>query len=279
MDGARALGGDGWAMSLARRYGPWAIVAGASEGTGQAFARKLAAEGVHCILIARRAEPLEALAEELRSAFGVESVTATIDLARDDAFDRIVEAVGEREVGLFIANAGGDPNGTAFLDQPVEAWVDLVTRNVTTTLRCCHHFGGLMRGRGRGGLLLVGSGACYGGANNMAVYSGSKAFDMCFAEGLWAELRPDVDVLYLSLGRTDTPELRRFLAAKGLPVPADLASPEAVAALGLERLPHGPIQNWGQADDEVGRLPQSAAQRRQRVEMIAEASKAIYGKK
>ena len=265
-------------MSVRARYGPWAVIAGASEGTGQAFARRIAAQGVHCVLIARREAPLAVLADELRAEHGVECVTASIDLARADAFERIAEAVGERDVGLFVANAGGDPHGTEFLDQPVESWIDLVTRNVTTTVRCCHHFGGRMRARGQGGLLLVGSGACYGGANNMAVYSGSKAFDMCLAEGLWAELQPHgVDVLYLSLGRTDTPELRRFLAEKGLPVPADLATPEAVADLGLERLPHGPIQNFGQADDEVGRLPQSAAQRRRRVEMIAQASRALYG--
>ncbi|WP_165189744.1 SDR family NAD(P)-dependent oxidoreductase [Caulobacter soli] len=267
-------------MSFLAKYGPWAVVAGASEGTGQAFARRLAADGVNCVLIARREAPLTALADELRARHGVDCITASIDLAKSDAFDRIVEAVGEREVGLFIANAGGDPHGTTFLDQPVDSWIDLITRNVTTAVRCCHHFGGKMRERGTGGLLLVGSGACYGGANNMAVYSGSKAFDMCLAEGLWAELKPHgVDVLYLSLGRTDTPELRRFLTEKGLPVPSDLATPEAVAELGLERLPHGPIQNFGQADDEVGRLPQSAAQRRQRVEMIAQASQAIYGKK
>jgi short-subunit dehydrogenase len=267
-------------MSVAAKYGPWAVIAGASEGTGQAFARRLAAEGVHCILIARRAAPLEALATELRKGHGVECVTATIDLAAPDAFDRIAKAVGDRDVGLFIANAGGDPHGARFLDLPIEAWADLVARNVTTTMRCCHHFGGAMRERGRGGLLLVGSGAGYGGANNMAVYAGSKAFDMCFAEGLWSELRPDgVDVLYLSLGRTDTPELRRFLAAQGMDVPEGLASPDAVAQLGLERLPHGPIHNWGQADDEAGRLPQSAAQRRQRVEMIANATKSIYARK
>jgi short-subunit dehydrogenase len=267
-------------LSFREPYGPWAVIAGASEGTGQAFARRLAADGVNCILIARREAPLAVLADELRAEHGVECVTASIDLAQPDAFDRILEAVEDRPVGLFIANAGGDPNGTAFLDQPVEAWIELITRNVTTVVRCCHHFGGKMRDRGMGGLLLVGSGAGYGGANNMAVYAGSKAFDMCWAEGLWAELKPHgVDVLYLSLGRTDTPELRRFLSEKALPIPPDLASPEAVAELGLERLPHGPIQNWGQADDEVGRLPQSAAQRRQRVEMIARASQAIYGQR
>lgn len=266
-------------MSLLARYGPWAIVAGASEGTGQAFARQLAAAGLNCILIARREAPLTALADELRGRYGVECVTATIDLARPDACDLIVAAAADREIGLFVANAGGDPAGAPFLDCPVETWADLIARNVTTTMRCCHHFARPMRERGRGGLLLVGSGACYGGANNMAVYAGTKAFDLCLAEGLWSELRPHgVDVLYLSLGRTDTPELRRFLGEKGVPVPDGLASPDAVAELGLARLPHGPVQNWGQDDDEIGRLPQSAAQRRARVEMVAAASQTIYGK-
>ncbi|MEO6248221.1 MAG: SDR family NAD(P)-dependent oxidoreductase [Sphingomicrobium sp.] len=265
-------------MSFRERYGPWAVIAGASEGTGQSFARRLAADGVHCVLIARREGPLVALVEELRNEHGVECVAATIDLARPEALDLIREAIGDREVGLFIANAGGDPHGTNFLDSPIGAWDNLVTRNVTTIMHCCHHFAARMRDRGRGGVLLVGSGASYGGANNMAVYAGSKAFDMCLAEGLWGELKPHgVDVLYLSLGRTDTPELRRFLAAKGMAVPDGLASPDAIAELGLERLPHGPIQNWGLADDEAGQLPQSAAERRGRFEMIAEASKAIYG--
>ena len=134
-------------MSVRASYGPWAVIAGASEGTGQAFARRLAAEGVHCVLIARREAPLAVLAEELRGEHGVDCVTASIDLAKADAFDRIVEAVGEREVGLFVANAGGDPHGTEFLDQPVESWIDLITRNVTTTVRCCHHFGGRMRAK------------------------------------------------------------------------------------------------------------------------------------
>lgn len=267
-------------MTLLERYGPWAIVAGASEGTGQAFARRLAAAGIACILIARRQAPLVALADEMREQYGVKCITATIDLAQPDACDQIVEIAKDHEIGLFVANAGGDPNGATFLDCSAETWANLIARNVTTTMRCCHHFAGSMRERGRGGLLLVGSGACYGGATNMAVYSGTKAFDLCLAEGLWAELAPrGVDVLYLSLGRTDTPELRRFLGVKGMPVPDGLAAPDAVAEQGLSRLPHGPVHNWGQDDDDVGRLPQSAAQRRARVDVITAASQAIYGKR
>ena len=265
-------------MSFAERYGPWAIIAGASEGTGRAFARKIAAQGVRCILIARREAPLRALADEIRAESGVECVTATIDLAAPDAHARIVAAVGDREVGLYIGNAGSDPNGSRFLDRDIGAWTDLVNRNVMTTMQCCHHFGGLMRARQRGGLLLVGSGACYGGSSFLAVYAGSKAFEMCMAEGLWAELRPfGVDVLYFALSTTDTPAFHALLAEKGLSAPPNLASPDAVAQVGLARLPHGPIRNWGQEDDVAGMSPNSPDVRRARILAIDESTKRIFG--
>lgn len=267
-------------MSFKERYGPWAVIAGASEGTGRAFARQAAAEGINCILIARREGPLEEVAEQIRKERNVECVTAAIDLARPDAFERTAQAVGNRDVGLYISNAGSDPNGSFFLDKQVDAWIDLINRNIVTTVRCCHHFGNAMRARGRGGLLLVGSGACYGSGPNLATYSGAKAFELCFAEGLWSEVSPHgLDVLYLSLSTTDTPALRQLLAEKGMPVPPNLASPEDVAALGLACLPNGPIQNWGLQDDEVGYAITSAAQRRARVLMIAEMSKAVFGGK
>jgi short-subunit dehydrogenase len=263
-------------MSILEKYGPWALIAGASEGTGAAFARRLAADGFKLILIARRKEPLAVLTAELESEYGVECVAASVDLAAPDAIDRITVAVAGREVGLYISNAGGDPNGTTFFKTDVRAWTDLVNRNVVTVMQACHLLGGPMRERGRGGIILVGSGACYGGAPGLGVYAGSKAFDLCLGEGLWAELRPHgVDVLSLILGRTDTPELRRWLASRGAPVPADLATPEEVARVGMERLPHGPVQNWGLADDEQGYAPQSAAARRDRILAMEAAMKGL----
>src|SRR3954469_3577386 len=123
---------------------------------------------------------------------------ATIDLAAPNAFDTIVKAVGGRDVGLFISNAGADPNGARFLDRSLSTWMELVQRNVVTMMQCCHHFAGPMRDRGTGGLLLVNSGACYGGSTFMASYAASKAFTLCFAESLWGELRHHgVDVLTL----------------------------------------------------------------------------------
>ena len=265
-------------MDFAERYGPWAVIAGASEGTGRAFAEQIAAEGVKCILIARRAGPLNELAAELRATHGVECVTAAMDLSKAGAADQIAAAAGGREVGLFVSNAGADPNGSRFLDKPVDAWRDLVQRNVVTTMECAHHFGGLMRARKRGGLLLVNSGAAYGGASFLAAYSASKAFDMCLAEGLWAELRPHgVDVLCLVMSTTDTPALRTLLEEKGAPLPDGVASADEVAALGLAKLRNGPIQNWGADENEAGFAPSSAAARRARVEGIDQMSKMIFG--
>jgi short-subunit dehydrogenase len=231
---------------FAARYGPWAVVAGASQGVGRELARRVAAKGVRCVLIARREGPLDELADRIRSESRVECLAASVDLATPDALDRIVSVVDGREVGLFIANAGADPNASHFLDRRIETWVDLVNRNVSTTMRACHHFAGSMRERGRGGLLLVGSAAAYGGGPSLAAYSGSKAFELCFGESLWAELRPHgIDVLSLVLSTTDTPELRRLLAERGRPVPSRLARADRVAEVGLARLAHGPTYNWG----------------------------------
>jgi uncharacterized protein len=263
---------------FAERYGPWAVVAGASEGTGRAFARQIAAQGVKCLLLARRRAPLQALAGEIRGEGGAECIDASVDLSAPDAIDRIREAVGEREVGLYVGNAGADPNGSRFLDRPVGTWLELVRRNVMTTLQCCHHFGRGMRERGRGGLLLVNSYACYGGGSFLATYSASKAFDLCLAEGLWAELRPHgVDVLSLVLGMTDTPAFLALLEEKEMPVPPGVASADEVATFGLSHLSRGPVQNWGAADADAGIAPQSAAARRQRVLAIDQASKHVFG--
>ncbi len=266
-------------MDFSERYGPWAIIAGASEGTGREFARQVAAKGVNLILIGRRQGPLDALAEAIKEESGVECSTASVDLTSPQATAKIIEAAAGREVGLYISNAGSDTNSSLFLDRDIDDWIDLVALNVLTPIRCCHHFARAMRERGRGGILLVGSGACHGSGPNMATYSGAKAFALRLAEGLWAELEPQgVDVLFYALGRTDTPKFREQMARRGLPLPSGLADPAEVARLGLERLPFGPAADWGAADDDPGPGGISAAQRRERVRMIARMSADVFGK-
>jgi short-subunit dehydrogenase len=262
------------------KYGPWALITGASEGTGAEFALQLADAGVHCILIARRKGPLEDLAAQLRTK-GVECVTASVDLAAPDATDRIAAVAGDREIGLFIANAGADTNSSLFLDRDVGEWDRLINLNIITTMRNCHHFGQGMRQRGRGGIILVGSGACYGGLYGLGVYCGVKSFDLCFGEGLWAEMRHvGVDVLNLILGRTNTPAHRRISEANGRPFDATgMADAAEVARVGLEQLPHGPTFNWGQANDVAGYAPNSPDDRRARILKIEEMSGAFLAKR
>jgi short-subunit dehydrogenase len=265
-------------MEFSAKYGPWALITGASEGTGAAFARQLADAGLNLILVARREGPLAALADQVR-AKGVECVTASVDLSAPEASRSVAAAAGEREVGLFIANAGADTINAMFLDRDIGQWDGLVNLNVATTMRNCHHFGKAMRQRGRGGMIIVGSGACYGGLSGLSVYTAVKAFELCFGEGLWAEMRHhNVDVLNLILGRTDTPAHRKSLELAGMPVPDDLADPEDVARVGLAQLPHGPIHNWGQASDEAGSAPNSPDARRARILAIEQISAAYAGK-
>ncbi len=254
--------------NLAGRYGPWALIAGASDGVGLAFARHLAREGLNLILVSRSQAKLDVAAEELRG-LGAECVTVAADLSLPEGSNTAIAAAGDREVGLIVTNCGADSINSKFLDADIAAWEGLAAMNVTTKLRLAHHFGRAMRARGRGGIILVNSGACYSGMFGLATYCASKAFVLNFSEGLWAELRHHgVDVLTMVLGQTDTPSYRATLAKSGQPLPENWASPQDIAETALRQLPHGPIYNWGQPNDVAGIAPNSPDDRRAQIVMI-----------
>lgn len=218
------------------------------------------------------------LAAELETQYGVKTLTVSADLSVADAPQHLVGAVGKREIGLFIHNAGTDPVGRRFFEADLEGWHKVAHLNVTTMTGLAHAFGRKMLARRRGGILIVGSGACYCGSTFTSVYSGAKAFELCFVEGIWAELRrDDVHALYCALGPTDTPAFRDLLRRKNSELLPGLASSSDVAEQVLAQLANGPVMNWGLADNERGYLPSSAAERRQRVLMVDEGTKRIYG--
>lgn len=193
------------ARSLLERFGPWALVAGASEGLGAAFARELAGSGFRLVLAARRAEPLEALAASLRAERGAEVVAVACDLAHADAVERVADAAGHREIGLVVYNAAASTVGR-FLDAPIEAHVRAVEVNARAPLVFAHRFGGAMAARGRGGILLMSSLTAFQGTPLVASYGATKAFNLVLAEGLWDELKDrGVDVLACCAGATLTP--------------------------------------------------------------------------
>ena len=239
-------------MSDLSRYGPWAVIAGGSEGVGSEFARQLARAGLNLVLIARKTAPLEETADACRS-YGVEVRTLAVDLVSSDAVRQIAATTSDIETGLLIYNAGANTCSEHFLDGELDDFGRVIDLNIGTMLALVQHFGRPMRERRRGGILMVGSMAGYLGSMRHTVYGGVKAFGRVFAEGLWLELREyDVDVLELVLGVTRTPAMERV--GLNFDVPGmRVADPADVAREGLEQLPHGPIRIAGGNDDDVKR--------------------------
>ena len=251
-------------MDFANRYGPWALVAGASEGVGASAARLLGERGVNVVLVSRRQAALEKAAETVVSS----TRPIVLDLSHQDAAGQLIEATADLEIGLLVYNAGADPNMAEFLDKPLDVWQAMLTRNCTTVMASAHHFGGLMAARGHGGVVLVTSGAAWAGGSRLAVYGASKAFDLILAESLWAELEPSgVHVLAMVLGQTDTPALRTLLGEREID---GLADPDDVARDMLENLANGPT--WPPDPSPLGSVP-----RRLAVELMTQGSAALFG--
>jgi short-subunit dehydrogenase len=198
---------DAAQVSFRERYGPWAVVAGASEGIGESFARQLAAQGLGLVLLARRQQPLDRLAEQLQAG-GTQVRSAAIDLTGADLIDQVRQATDDLMIGLLVYNAGATHGADMFLRRPVEHGLSLMQLNCRGPLLLTHHFGTRMAERGHGGIILVTSMSAAAGCARNAVYSGAKAFELIFAEGLWAELQPrGVDVVACVAGATRTPSL------------------------------------------------------------------------
>lgn len=248
------------------------MVAGASMGLGEAFARALAARGLHLVLLARRAGPLERLAAELRAAHGVEVRAAPLDLARPDLGEALAAIVDGLEVGLLVHDAAASVIGP-FLDQPLDAHLAVLDVNCRAPLRLVHQLGGPMARRGRGGLLLMASLA--GGQGNpwLASYAASKAFEIVLAEGLWAELRErGVDVLAVRAGATRTPAYEATRPRAEVPI----STPESVVEEALAALGRGPTVVAGRLNRLAAFLFTRLLPRRAAIRIMERATRRLY---
>lgn len=219
------------------RYGPWAVVAGASEGLGAAFARHSARHGVNVLLVARRAEPLAALAQELVPT-GVEIRTLPLDLGAPDAAAELLRHAEGLDVGLLVCNAARSVIGP-FLEQPLEAHLGELDVNCRTPLALVHGFGRRMVARRRGGIVLMSSLSAAQGSPRVAHYAATKAWSLVLGEGLWYELRSHgVDVIACAAGATDTPAYRASAPAdagmKGMVQSATAVVDETFARIGRQ---------------------------------------------
>jgi hypothetical protein len=220
-------------IDLVSRYGRWALVAGASEGIGAAFARALAAAGLDLVLIARRPGPLEALAAELRAG-GRTVVAHALDLASPDLAARLGALAEGRDIGLAVYNAALSIVAP-FLDTPLADLQRVLDVNTRGPLAVAHVLGGAMAARGRGALILVSSLTAFWGSAWLATYGATKAWNLALGEALAEELGArGVDVLVSCAGATRTPGFERLVAGRKGP---RAMSPDDVARQTLQRLP------------------------------------------
>ncbi len=215
------------------RYGPWAVIAGASEGLGAAFARALAADGLNLLLVARRPQLLDELKASLTHQHQVEVRTAPADLGSLDGVRQVTEAATGLEVGLFVYNAAWSPIGR-FVEQSVDDNLRAIDVNVRAPTALAHHFAQPMARRGRGGIILLSSLTAFQGSPFVATYGATKAYNLALGEALWFELKDQgVDVLAACPGVTRTPGLLKASpqGGPGMLEPEQVAR-EALAALG-----------------------------------------------
>jgi short-subunit dehydrogenase len=216
-----------------RRYGPWALVTGASSGIGAEFARQLAAAGLSVVMVARRRERLVELGDRLRAAHHIDVRVAVHDLAEPASIGALVAEVADLDVGLVVNNAGLSFKGD-FLDHDPDHQRRMIELNCIAPVALTRALGARLVARGRGGVVVVSSTGAFQGLPWSAVYGATKAFDLSLGEALRVELADKgVDVVTLAPGGTDTEgPMNTGVDPARVPVKMMPVEPVVAAALG-----------------------------------------------
>lgn len=195
-------------MSIsADRFGPWAVVTGASSGIGREFAHQLADSGINVVLVARRLAALQDLGAALSRGYGVDYRAVGVDLSDPGMLTPIAEATNDIDVGLLVSNAGTALPG-ALVGSDLQAQRAILRLNTAAHLGLTHHFGERLARRGRGGIILVSALGAVHGVPYMAHTAATKAYITSLGAGLHGELaKQGVHVTVLHPGPTRTPAL------------------------------------------------------------------------
>ncbi|MFT4884488.1 MAG: short-subunit dehydrogenase [Natronomonas sp.] len=218
-----------------------ALITGASAGIGKAFAEQFAANGHDLVLVARRAERLESLADELEREHGIDTHVVAMDLADRQAPYELYEETQARgvQVDILVNNVGIGTQG-AFVENDLDRELDQLQLNMVTPTQLTHLYGGDMADRGEGGILNVSSTAAWFPGPFMTIYYASKAYMKSFSEGLAGELEPDgVSVTVLCPGPVET-EFQERAENEDTPLGSgEMQSVSAVAEAGYDGLQAG----------------------------------------
>jgi uncharacterized protein len=189
---------------LRNRYGPWAVVTGASSGIGREIALRLAEAGLNLVLVARSQGTLDQIAADFMAHRGIEVRAIGIDLAQKTAAEAVEAATCDLDVGLLVAAAGFGTSGP-FAGASLENELEMLDVNRRVLLEMSLRFGRRFAERGRGGMILMSSLVGFQGTPNAAHYAATKAYVQTLAEALHVEMAPlGVDVLASAPGVTDS---------------------------------------------------------------------------
>ncbi len=256
------------------RYGPCAVIAGATEGIGRAYAHQLAEKGLDLILIARREALLESEAHLLRRRHGVQVHTVSLDLAAADLEERFRAAIEGQDVGLLVYNACFSEIGT-FLDTDLRSKLLTIDVNCRGPVTLTSVLAPRLVERGRGGLILMSSMSALQGTAMVSTYAATKAFDTILAEGLWSELGPQgVDVLACVAGATLTPNFEAQTPEEKRKQVFPMA-PADVAREGLANLRKGPVHYAGPLNRALA-LGMRFATRKGAVRFISKSTREVF---
>ena len=213
------------------KFGPWALVTGASDGIGKEFAHRLGRKGMNLVLIARRRDVLDELAANVKRNYGVQAVVINADMASKQDILRVIDETQDIDIGLLIACAGFGTSGS-FIDSPVEIEIEMLDVNCRAVLSLTHAFGQRFAERGRGGIILLSSIVAFQGVPQAANYAATKAYIQSLAEGLHTELSTyGVDVISSAPGPIQSGFAKRANMRLGMAL-----KPSAVASATLTGL-------------------------------------------
>ncbi|NBW48746.1 MAG: SDR family NAD(P)-dependent oxidoreductase [Betaproteobacteria bacterium] len=225
-------------QEFAARYGPYALVTGASEGIGRSFAMELAKTGLHLVLVARRADLLQALAKTLEASYGVRCLVIAADLSRSEDVDSLYQQIQALDIGLVVCNAGFGTAGN-FLDGDLPTEMNLLRVNCAAVTTMAYRSGHQLRARGKGGLVLLSSIVATQGVPRSAHYAASKAYVHTLGEALRHEWKGSgVDVLIVAPGPVATGFAVRSRMQLSNAADADVVAAESLRALGRQAVVH-----------------------------------------
>ncbi len=220
------------------KYGPWALITGASVGIGREYALQVASRGLNVIIVARNAQRLKLLKTEITANYNIDVKVIIADLTSEEAIQQIINMTQDMQIGLLINNAGREDSNHFLRINPQEH-LQTINLNVKAPLLLTHHFGAKMIEQKKGGIINMSSIVAFQGVPYIANYAATKSFNLIFSEGIAAEFKKhNVDVLAVTPGFTNTnlASVYEFSGTPFKPLEPEFVAQRALKALGDKQL-------------------------------------------